>query len=102
MRPAVTRTRAGWSAASINRARDGASNVRNENNEMKGNNHRDVTRRPIMLCADEVAEVLQVNLATIYRMAHRRELPAFKVGADWRFDCNALEAWLTEGMKSGR
>lgn len=42
----------------------------------------------------EVAEILRVNSATIYRLVRRRDLPGLKIGGKWRFNRDALEKWL--------
>ena len=52
------------------------------------------TPRRIMTVA-EVAEYLQVSKATILRMARKGKIPAFKIGADWRFDRDAIDKWTT-------
>ena len=41
----------------------------------------------------ETADYLRVNPSTIYRLLKRKELPAFKVGKDWRFNIEALDEW---------
>jgi len=41
-----------------------------------------------------VAQYLSVNERTIYRMAERGELPAFKVGGSWRFRPEEIDAWI--------
>jgi excisionase family DNA binding protein/PAS domain S-box-containing protein len=45
------------------------------------------------LTVKEVAAYLQVNQTTIYRRVRRSEIPAFKVGGDWRFDTARVDAW---------
>ena len=30
----------------------------------------------------------------VYRMLTRQQLPAFKVGSDWRFNVESLDRWL--------
>ena len=50
----------------------------------------DATPRRFMMAA-EVAEYLQVNKGTIYRMARVGKIPAFKIGDDWRFDRGVIE-----------
>jgi len=47
-----------------------------------------------MLTAKEIQEMLQVDRSTIYRMADRGELPAVKVGRQWRFPRESVESWL--------
>ncbi len=42
----------------------------------------------------QVAEYLSVNERTVYRMAERGELPAFKVGDAWRFRRDDINAWI--------
>ncbi len=38
-----------------------------------------------MMTVEELAAYLRVSPWTIYRMLKRKELPAFRVGGDWRF-----------------
>ena len=47
-----------------------------------------------MLTAKEIQEMLQVDRSTIYRMADRGDLPAVKVGRQWRFPRESVESWL--------
>jgi excisionase family DNA binding protein len=42
----------------------------------------------------QVAEYLSVNERTVYRMAERGDLPAFKVGDAWRFRREDIDAWI--------
>jgi len=44
----------------------------------------------------EVAVLLRVHRATIYRLLKEHQIPAFKIGADWRFDADAIERWQAE------
>src|SRR5215469_12519281 len=52
--------------------------------------------RPIneVLTAGEVASYLRVSLSTIYRLLKSGDLPAFKIGSDWRFNRVHIEEWL--------
>ena len=43
--------------------------------------------------AKETAECLKAHVETVQRMARRGEIPAFKVGKDWRFHKEALRKW---------
>ena len=43
------------------------------------------------LTIDEVAKMLRVNKRTVYRLAVKEEIPAFKFGKSWRIDVNKLE-----------
>jgi excisionase family DNA binding protein len=42
----------------------------------------------------QVADYLNVNDRTVYRMAERGDLPAFKVGDAWRFRRQDIDAWI--------
>ena len=44
-----------------------------------------------VLTVAEVAAFLRVNRSTIYKLIRRGELPAFKVGSDWRFNRSQIE-----------
>ena len=44
----------------------------------------------------EVAEYLQVNRNTLYKLVHQHQIPGFKVGADYRFYRDAIERWITD------
>jgi excisionase family DNA binding protein len=48
-----------------------------------------------LLTLDQVAGYLNVDKFTIYRLLAQKELPAFKVGNQWRFKRKMIEAWLT-------
>jgi excisionase family DNA binding protein len=47
-----------------------------------------------VLTAGEVASYLRVSLSTIYRLLKCGDLPAFKIGSDWRFNRVHIEEWL--------
>jgi len=47
-----------------------------------------------ILTVSELANYLRVHQATIYRLLKSRELPAFRVGSDWRFDRETIDAWI--------
>jgi excisionase family DNA binding protein len=49
-----------------------------------------------VLTLEETAAYLRVHSSTIYRMLKRQQLPAFKVGSDWRFNVESLDRWLIE------
>jgi excisionase family DNA binding protein len=46
-----------------------------------------------ILTLSQVADYLQVPKSTIYRLVLRNQLPAFKVGREWRFDSDSLDSW---------
>jgi len=47
-----------------------------------------------VLTALELASYLRIHPTTVYKLAKRGELPAFKVGGDWRFNRVSIEKWL--------
>ena len=47
-----------------------------------------------MLTAKDMQELLQVDRSTIYRMAEAGQLPAVKVGKQWRFPGDLVADWL--------
>jgi excisionase family DNA binding protein len=49
-----------------------------------------------LLTLREVADLLKVAEKTVYTMAQRRELPAFKVRGQWRFKQADLDGWIEE------
>jgi excisionase family DNA binding protein len=44
----------------------------------------------------EVATYLRVHPSTIYRLLRRGELPAFKMGSDWRFNLETIDQWRAQ------
>ena len=51
---------------------------------------------PPAMTVRQVAAYLNVNEKTVYRLAQRRELPAFKVAGAWRFKPDDIERWIDE------
>lgn len=49
---------------------------------------------PSLLTAAEVADQLRVSTMTIYRLIRRGELPAVRVGRNYRVRVQDLEAYL--------
>jgi len=52
------------------------------------------------LTTEEVLEYLQVNLRTVYRLIKSNAIPAVRVGRQWRFKKQDIDAWL-EGRRGG-
>jgi excisionase family DNA binding protein len=55
-----------------------------------------------LLTLEQVAKYLNVNKYTVYRLLAQKRLPAFKVGNQWRFKGEMIEAWLTKSAKKPR
>jgi excisionase family DNA binding protein len=53
-----------------------------------------------ILTARNVAEYLHVHTSTIYRLLRKNQLPAFRVGSDWRFDRKEIDRWRAEAEHS--
>lgn len=49
--------------------------------------------RSRVLTVQEVSSYLRVHPSTIYRMLKKNQLPAFRVGSDWRFTVEAIDQW---------
>jgi excisionase family DNA binding protein len=49
-----------------------------------------------ILDANEVGQLLRVHSRTVIRLAIKGELPGFKVGDQWRFRREAIEAYIKE------
>ena len=47
-----------------------------------------------ILTLPEVAQLLKVAEKTVYTMAQRGEIPAFKVRGQWRFKRADLDQWI--------
>jgi excisionase family DNA binding protein len=55
-----------------------------------------------ILTIPEVAELLRVAEKTVYTLAQRGEIPAFKVGGQWRFSRGAIQAWIDHRTRAGQ
>lgn len=49
-----------------------------------------------ILTLEEVAVYLKAGKRTVYRLAQKGEIPAFKLGGTWRFRRSDLERWIAE------
>jgi excisionase family DNA binding protein len=54
-----------------------------------------------VLTLEEVANYLRVHPSTIYRLLKKRQLPAFKVGSDWRFNLDSIDRWRSLAERAG-
>ncbi|RKY95828.1 MAG: hypothetical protein DRQ06_02845 [Candidatus Hydrothermota bacterium] len=46
------------------------------------------------LTLDQIAEYLQMSTSSIYKMAQKGKIPAYKVGRQWRFRKEEIDAWI--------
>jgi excisionase family DNA binding protein len=52
-------------------------------------------RRPRIMTIDEVAKYLRLHKSTIYRMVRDSQIPASKIGNQWRFRKDIIDSWLS-------
>jgi len=55
-----------------------------------------------LLTLEQVAEYLNVDKFTVYRLLAEKDLPAFKVGNQWRFKRKMIENWLAQNSSAKR
>ncbi len=55
-----------------------------------------------LLTLEQVAEYLNVDKFTVYRLLSDKDLPAFKVGNQWRFKRRLIENWLAKNSNTNR
>jgi excisionase family DNA binding protein len=55
-----------------------------------------------ILTVAELAKYLRVHISTIYRLIKARELPAFKIGSDYRFSRKQIDEWRAAQEKRSR
>ncbi len=46
-----------------------------------------------ILTVGDLADYLRVHRSTVYRLLKKRQLPAFKIGSDWRFSVDEIDRW---------
>ena len=49
---------------------------------------------PEILTVKQLADYLQMDEHTIYRLAKSGKIPAMKIGAEWRFKKNLIDKWI--------
>lgn len=66
--------------------------------------HFKLTDQVIALCFDfvlpgeQLAAYLKAGKRTVYRLAQKGEIPAFKLGGTWRFRRSELDRWIAESI----
>jgi excisionase family DNA binding protein len=61
----------------------------------------DAMTSPIMT-TPEVARYLRIHYSTLYKLIRQGRIPAFKIGADYRFKRDAIEKLLTDREEKRR
>ena len=54
--------------------------------------------RTQIMTPKEAAKYLGFHLVTVYRLLKKSEIPATKIGGQWRFKKDILDAWLMSRM----
>lgn len=67
--------------------------------DSKSNSNKRPERTQIMT-PKEAAKYLGFHLVTIYRLLKKQEIPATKIGGQWRFKKDVLDAWLMSRMNN--
>ncbi len=60
---------------------------------MNGNNKQNNTMER-WLTLEQIAEYLQMSTSSIYKMAQKGKIPAYKVGRQWRFRKEEIDKWI--------
>ena len=47
-----------------------------------------------VLTVQDLSMYLKVHPSTVYRMLKNKQIPAFRVGSDWRFNVELIDQWL--------
>ncbi len=54
--------------------------------------------RTQIMTPKEAAKYLGFHIVTVYRLLKKHEIPATKIGGQWRFKKDVLDAWLLDRM----
>ena len=49
-----------------------------------------------ILTIQELSDYLKVPVSTLYKLAREGSMPCTKVGKHWRFQKDAIDAWLAQ------
>ncbi|HKC95489.1 MAG TPA: helix-turn-helix domain-containing protein [Nitrospira sp.] len=53
-----------------------------------------------IMTAEETCRYLKITQRTLYRYLRNRQIPAFKLGKEWRFVRSDLEQWIRDRIQS--
>ena len=53
-----------------------------------------------IMTTQEMAKYLKLHEITICKLATDGKIPAVRIGRVWRFDKNAIDAWIATGQKT--
>ena len=52
-----------------------------------------------IMTIEELAKYLRLHTSTVYRMVRLGQIPASKIGNQWRFRKDVIDSWITEQEK---
>lgn len=58
----------------------------------------DMTENDKWLTVEELAAYLKMSRTKLYAMTQKGEIPASKIGNQWRFDRDKIDEWMNEQM----
>lgn len=53
-----------------------------------------------LMTATETCQYLKITQRTLYRYLQSRQIPAFKLGKEWRFVRSDLEQWIRDRTRT--
>jgi excisionase family DNA binding protein len=53
-----------------------------------------------IMTAEETCRYLKITPRTLYRYLRNRQIPAFKLGKEWRFVRSDLEQWIRDRIRN--
>jgi len=53
-----------------------------------------------VLTVRDLSHYLRVHPTTVYRLLKTGQLPAFRVGSDWRFNIEEIDRWRVDREKN--
>jgi excisionase family DNA binding protein len=56
---------------------------------------------PRVMTVKELSEYLRVHPSTVYKLLRHGEVPAFRVGSDWRFNAEVIDRWCLKQNNRG-
>ncbi len=59
-----------------------------------------LTPKSELMTVTETCRYLKITQRTLYRYLHNKQIPAFKLGKEWRFVRSDLEQWIRERTRS--
>jgi excisionase family DNA binding protein len=53
----------------------------------------------VVMTTKEVADYLRVHPSTVYKLLREHQVPAFRIGSDWRFNKEQIDHWMADRIK---